>query len=279
MDLNKTQIERLSIYAIIALLLIHLLIQILSLIGLFPVIPFVSTRCCAFPEMAVCMIFISYLAYLNGRQRGQNNSELFEKSLRSGINIVLVSVVASIFGLLVIGIFVIGAIFFTVGGMSYLPHGIPLINSVTPSPQPSAVWLPYDGKINIATDKLVRTDPIVAIWTSADAKYGQTLSTGDNYVLVIYNDNTYVIYDRKNLTYKQGTWEKDPGKDSVYTLSKGTLTTRPEATGSYPSGGSLCFSMKNEGDGTYTDYYYQYFRLVDYYPLHPYGFAQFMNET
>jgi hypothetical protein len=57
-------------------------------------------------------------------------------------------------------------------------------------------------------NRLIRTDPIVGLWQSDNAERVGAGGPDDRYNLTIYNDHTFVLYDRVVHTFINGTWEK-----------------------------------------------------------------------
>jgi hypothetical protein len=139
----------------------------------------------------------------------------------------------------------------------------------------------YDrnGHIKVGTDKLIRTDPVVAVWQSYGAvfdswPYGHT----ENFLLIFYNDNTYAFYDRANSSYKRGTWVKNAGVYSdEYTLNEGTLMPHSEKVSGKAAQGSFQLTLYEEGTPPNTRISYIDYKLVDYYPLKPDTIAKLNN--
>jgi hypothetical protein len=194
------------------------------------------------------------------KKTGRHN----DKSLNRMTKIMLISTVA----LMVVGLI----IFFCLAAA--------VANIINDRLNPIPEGYDRNGQIKIDTDKLTRTDPIVAIWQSHDAVFDNWPVITDNFLLVFYNDNTYAFYDRANSSFKKGTWTKkaDVYTDN-YTLSEGTLMSHSEMANGKPASGSFQLTLYEEGAPPHARISYIDYELVDYYPLQPDTIANLNNGS
>lgn len=118
-----------------------------------------------------------------------------------------------------------------------------------------------------AHDRLIRTDPIVGLWQSHDASFQNMAGLFDHYNLTIYNDHTYVIYDRINHTSIDGTWVKTGNYDTtdLYTVFESGKTFPATTISHGHNGGYLQYTYMYRDSPPDSILEFINYELVDYY--------------
>ncbi len=192
-------------------------------------------------------------------------------------------IATSLIGLIALTVVILIVLFVPIGGIGGIPQTIPSSTPATPSLSPQAIdaaaWHPYSGNIDIDANKLMRKEPIVAIYKTDTVLIDSIPSNAyDGLILVVYDDHTYMLFNRDNSTYKKGTWSGDPDNSGLYTLSSGTITNSPEKVRAMFPQFRLEIDLKSEGTPPHMDISYINFKVVDYYPLQPDTISKLNNK-
>jgi Tfp pilus assembly protein PilX len=116
-------------------------------------------------------------------------------------------------------------------------------------------------------DRLIRTDPIVGLWQSHDASFENSAELFDDLNLTIYNDHTYVIYNRVNGTSTHGTWEKTGNfyTTDIYTVHEEGKTFPPTTISHGLNSGHIQYTYMYRDSPPNAILTFINYDLVDYY--------------
>lgn len=286
MGLSNEQLEKAAVFIGLSLILLVLIYNILILIGLAPGIPFCGVVPCITVILGIGMVLATYAVYKYGGKRDQKTNERLERSYKRSLGFLKFAVILSLVSVLAMMLIIGGVaavwIYFQYQHPLQDSHGAGLASPTSaPTASPASSWKDntpqqYKGPIVIDQEKLVQTDLIVAIWQSKDASLqsadGSYLSVPkdfNNYILIIYNDHTYLLFDRPNNTYVKGTWEKtvDNPYYNEYTVHEGD-STFPATKITY-SQLSIQYIYTYKDDPPHSILSYIDYRLLAHYPVKP----------